>query len=153
MRSRTFHVLLIFAALLVIAACSKKEEAKGGGATPVQTGDASISGTISVDPSLKDKIGNAPLLMIFASNSSDPSQPALVVQRQVGVTFPFEYKLSKDDITLVGSSFSGRLYVSARIDPNGMVGPPGPGTFDGAYPGNPVSVGSSKVDIVINKAH
>ena len=45
------------------------------------------------------------------------------------------------------------MYVTARIDFAGMVGPPRPGTFDGAYSGNPVPVGSSKIDIVISKAY
>lgn len=132
----------------------KKQEQQGsaeGAATP--TSEAAISGTITLDPALKDKVGKAPLLLIFASASSDPSQPALVVKRDVDVTFPYSYKLTAEDITLVGSSFRGKMYVTARIDPAGMVGPPRPGTFDGTYPGNPVSVGSSKVDIVINQAH
>jgi hypothetical protein len=112
-----------------------------------------ISGTLTLDPALKDKVGNAPLLLIIASTSSDPSKPALVVQREANASFPYEYKLTAEDITLVGSSFEGKMYVTARIDPAGMVGPPRPGTFDGTYSGNPVPVGSSKVDIVINKAH
>jgi hypothetical protein len=53
----------------------------------------------------------------------------------------------------VGSSFQGAMYVTARIDPAGSVGPPRPGTLGGTYAGNPVPVGSSKVDIVINKAY
>jgi hypothetical protein len=62
-------------------------------------------------------------------------------------------EFTAEDITLVGSAFRGEMYVTARIDLAGMVGPPRPGTFDGTYPGNPVSVGSNKVDIAINKAH
>ena len=91
--------------------------------------------------------------MIIASTSSDPNKPPVVVKREAGASFPHDYKLTAEDITLVGSSFEGKMYVAARIDPVGMVGPPRPGTFDGAYPGNPVPVGSSNVDIVINKAH
>jgi hypothetical protein len=77
----------------------------------------------------------------------------LVVQREANASFPHPYKLTAEDITLVGSSFEGKMYVTARIDPAGTVGPPRPGTFDGAYAGNPVPVGSRNVDIVINKAH
>ncbi|HVP44446.1 MAG TPA: hypothetical protein VMS96_13515 [Terriglobales bacterium] len=126
---------------------SKQEQTVPSGPT------GEISGTITLDPALKDKVGKAPLLLIFASTSSDPTQPALVVKREFDVSFPYNYKLSAEDITLVGSSFQGKMYVTARIDPAGMIGPARPGTFDGTYPGNPVAVGSSKVDIVINKAH
>ncbi len=144
--------MLLAAAVLMVAliGCqsgSKKEAAPASG-TP-----AEISGTITVDPALKDKVGSTPLLLIFASNSSDPSRPALVVKREAGVSFPYNYKITADDITLVGSSFQGPMYVTARIDPAGAVGPPRPGTFGGAYPGNPAQVGSSKVDITINKAY
>jgi hypothetical protein len=91
--------------------------------------------------------------MIMASTSPESSKPALAVKREADASFPYEYKLTAEDITLVGSSFSGKMYVTARIDPAGMVGPPRPGTFEGTYSGNPVPVGSSKVDIVINKAY
>ncbi len=91
--------------------------------------------------------------MIMASKSRDPNKPAIIVKRVAGATFPYEYKLTAEDITLVGSTFDGKVYVTARIDPAGMVGAPGPGTFEGTYPGNPVAVGSSKVDIVINKMY
>jgi len=131
----------------------QEQKAAAPGGAPVPTGDASISGTITLDPGLKDKLGKAPLLMIIASTSSEPTKPAIIVQRSADITFPYQYKLTAEDITLVGSRFEGNMYVSARIDPEGNVGPPGPGTLDGSYPGNPVPVGSSKVDIVINKVH
>ncbi len=141
--------------MLAIAAIMAGLNACGGDKKQEQKTSAppAISGTITLDPALKDKVGNAPLLMIIASTSSDPSKPALVVKREANASFPYDYKLTAEDITLVGSSFEGKMYVTARIDPVGMVGPPRPGTFDGTYSGNPVPVGSSKVEIVINKAH
>ncbi|MFB3916644.1 MAG: hypothetical protein ACE14M_07945 [Terriglobales bacterium] len=151
---RSYRTLLAIAILLAgVYACSKKQEEGSSGTKPVRTGETAISGTITLDPSLKDKVGQNPLLLIFASTSSDPSRPALVVKREVAVNFPLEYKITPADIVLVGSPFRGDMYVSARIDPAGMVGPPRAGTFGGSYPGNPVPVGSSKVDIVINKAY
>jgi hypothetical protein len=144
---------VIFVAMVAgMSGCSKKQEQNTAAAANAgQSGE--ISGTITLSPELTDKVGKAPLLLIFASTSTDPSQPALVVKREAGTSFPYSYKLSAEDITLTGSSFRGKLYVTARIDPSGMVGPPRPGTFDGTYSGNPVPVGSSKIDIVINKAY
>jgi len=140
-----------------LCACgpNKKQEEKTSapGAPSTAISGSAISGTITLDPALKDKVGKAPLLLIFASPSSDPGQPALVVKREADVRFPYDYKLTADDITLVGSSFEGKMYVTARIDPAGTVGPPRPGAFGGTYSGNPVQVGSSKIDIVINKAY
>ncbi len=150
-----FIWLVITAIVLGLVGCSRKakQEQGGGGGSAVAGPAGEISGTITLDPSLASKVGKAPLLLIFASTSSDLTQPAQVVKREFDVTFPFNYKLSGEDVVLVGSSFQGRMYVTARIDPEGMVGPARPGTFDGTYPGNPVEVGSSKVDIVINKSH
>ncbi len=152
-----WKMLVIVVVVAGLNACGgdKKQEQKtsapGAPSTPIS--EAAISGTISLDPALKDKVGKAPLLMIIASTSSDPSKPALVVKREANASFPYPYKLTAEDITLVGSSFEGKLYVTARIDSAGMVGPPRPGTFDGASSANPVPVGSSKIDIVINKVH
>ena len=142
--------------LLTVAAawsgCSKKQEQNTSPAANAGP-RGEISGTITVSPELKDKVGNAPLLMIVASTSPDPKRPPLVVKREAGASFPYQYKLTAEDITLTGSSFEGKMYVTARIDPAGMVVPPRPGTFEGIYSGNPVPVGSSKIDIVINKAY
>jgi hypothetical protein len=144
-------MMLAIAALAAgLSACSKKQDA---GAAATAGREAAISGTITLSPELKDKVGQVPLLMITASTTPDPTRPALVVKREAGATFPYSYKLTADDIVLVGSPFEGRMYVSARIDPAGMVGPPRPGTFGGSYAGNPVPVGSSKIDIVIDKAY
>ena len=144
--------VILFALVAGLIGCSKKPEQNTSTAA-AGAGGGAISGTITISPELKDKVGPAPLLMITASTTPDPTRPALVVKRESGATFPYPYKLTADDITLVGSSFEGRMYVVARIDPAGMVGPPRPGTFGGSYASNPVPVGSSKIDVVIDKAY
>jgi hypothetical protein len=150
------RVLLIIVIVAALSACGdnkKDQEAASSGSTPAASNEAAISGTIRLDPALQSKVGKEPLLMIMASNSSEAIKPALVVKRVADASFPYDYKLTAEDITLVGSSFSGKLYVTARIDSAGMVGPPRPGTFEGVYASNPVAVGSTKVDIVINKVY
>src|ERR1051325_6085744 len=134
--ARTSGYLKVWAmtAIIMLAAglssCGRDEKPEqktaASGAARVPTGDASISGTITLDPALKDKPGKAPLLMIIASRSPEPKKPAVIVQRSADVTFPYQYKLTAEDTTLVGSRFEGNMYVSARIDPEGKVGPPGP---------------------------
>lgn len=157
-RNRTGSLTMlavIFLAMVMVAGssgCSKQQEQSASPAANAGP-PGEISGTITVSAELKDKVGNAPLLMIIASASPDPKRPPLVVKREAGASFPYPYKLTAEDITLTGSSFAGKVYVTARIDSAGMVGPPRPGTFDGAYSSNPVPVGSSKIDIVISKAY
>ena len=150
--SLTMLVIIFLAMVAGISGCSKKQEQSPSPAANAGP-RGEISGTITVSAELKDKVGNAPLLMIVASTSPDPKRPPLVVKREAGASFPYPYKLTAEDITLTGSSFAGKVYVTARIDSAGMVGPPRPGTFDGAYSGNPVPVGSSKIDIVISKTY
>ncbi len=136
--------------LMGVEACGggdKKEEKAAAPTAPGQ--EAAISGTIVLDPSFKEKLPKEPLLMILASKSPNPNKPAIIVKRVPGVTFPYRYTLTAEDITLVGSTFDGKMYVTARIDPAGIVGAAKPGTFEGTYSHNPVVVGSSKVDIVI----
>lgn len=140
----------LVALLMGMQACGggdKKEEKAAGPMAPGQ--EAAISGTIALDPSLKERVPKEPLLMILVSKSADPNKPAIIVKRVPGVTFPYRYKLTAEDITLVGSTFDGKVYVTARIDPAGMVGVAKPGTLEGTYPRNPVVVGATNVDIVI----
>ena len=104
-----------------------------------------IAGTITLDPSVKARLPKEALLVIVASKSSDPKRPPIVVKRIPGAVLPYEYKLTEEDITLVGSTFEGKLYVTARIEPGASAG----GRPEGAHPGNPVAVGSSRVNIRI----
>jgi putative ABC transport system substrate-binding protein len=115
----------------------------GGGAAAQE---AEIAGTVSVDPSVRTQLPAKPLLIIIASRSSDPKKPPIIVRRIPGATFPYRYSLTADDITLVGSSFEGDLYVTARIETTGTAART---NLEGAYPKNPVRVGAKSVDITI----
>jgi putative ABC transport system substrate-binding protein len=119
------------------------------GAPAPQHPGAAISGTITLDPSAKDALPKDPLLMIIASNSPDPKKPPMIVKRIPGAVFPYAYTLTEEDITLVGSTFGGSLFISARVVPGGVSGTNGAGVLQGRYTGNPVSVGSTNVEIAI----
>ena len=93
-----------------------------GSPSPAEAQEAAISGTITLDPSLKGRLPKEPLLLIVASKSPDPKKPPIVVKRIPGVVLPYEYKLTEEDITLVGSTFEGKLYVTARIEPGRSAG-------------------------------
>jgi putative ABC transport system substrate-binding protein len=59
--------------------------------------------------------------------------------------FPYEYTLSDEDVTLVDSTFVGAFYISASVETHGTQ----KGMLKGEAKRNPVSVGSTSVDIVI----
>jgi ABC-type uncharacterized transport system substrate-binding protein len=104
-----------------------------------------ISGIITVDPLAKSRLPPAPLLTITASNSEDPKKPPIIVKRIPAAKFPYKYALSDEDITLVGSTFVGNFYINARVETQGTE----KGILKGEATRNPVSVGSTGVDIVI----
>jgi ABC-type uncharacterized transport system substrate-binding protein len=110
-----------------------------------QAQQSAISGTIAVDPSVRSRLPSAPLLVITASKFEDPKKPPIIVKRIPDADFPHAYTLSEDDITLVDSAFEGRLYVKAHIEQSGAND-----TLQGSAARNPVSVGSTGADIVIN---
>jgi putative ABC transport system substrate-binding protein len=108
--------------------------------------DAEITGTISLDPSVQKHMPARPLLMIIASHYPDPKKPPIIVKRIPGATFPYRYRLTADDITLVGTIFEGKLYVTARIDTGSKAAGV---SLEGAYPKNPAPIGRKDVDFAI----
>jgi putative ABC transport system substrate-binding protein len=126
-----------------LQACGDAQKTEGKGT------EAAISGTITLDPSAQPLAPKEPLLIITASKSSDPKKPPIIIKRVPNATFPLEYKLTPEDITLVGSTFEGRLYITARIDTGHPGEVAGAGNLEGTYAGNPVPVGSTRVDVAI----
>jgi putative ABC transport system substrate-binding protein len=140
-------------ALLGLGGCGAGDNKEDTAAAPVAPGQpAVIAGTIDLDQSLQAGAPKAPLLMILVSKSADPNRPAIIVSRVPGATFPYRYRLTAEDITLVGSTLDGKVYVTARIDSAGMVGATKQGTLTGTYPHNPATVGSTNVDITMTRS-
>jgi putative ABC transport system substrate-binding protein len=117
------------------------------GAAPfrVDAKEASISGTITLTPELRDKLPKEPLLIVLASKSADPKKAPIIVKRIPGASFPYEYALTEEDITLVGSRFEGPLHVTAHIETSET----SPLVAQGVHARNPVAIGATRVDIVI----
>jgi putative tryptophan/tyrosine transport system substrate-binding protein len=105
-----------------------------------------IAGTISLDPSVQKQLPARPLLIINASHHPDLTKAPIIVKRIPGATFPHRYTLTADDITLVGSSFEGHLYVTARIDAGGSDAAV---ILEGASPKNPAPIGAKNVDVTL----
>ncbi len=154
-------------ALFLATACNKGSESQqqptaGGPAGPVSpsspvitpataTGGRTISGTITLDSPLANKVGDTNVVYIIA-RSADMQGPPMAVQQLRDIKFPYPYTLSSADLMMQGGSFQGKVNIVVRLDKDGAAGPPQPGDLEGVYASNPATVGDQKVDIVINKA-
>lgn len=110
-----------------------------------------ITGTISLAPELVEKASPGAVLYVIARQQG-VNAPVAVARLQ-DVTFPAAYSLSRQH--MMGSQGTGgeKVEVTARLDKDGMVGPPEPGDIEGIYPNNPVAMGESGVDFILDKIH
>ncbi|MBI3089136.1 MAG: hypothetical protein HYY96_00595 [Candidatus Tectomicrobia bacterium] len=142
MQRRPWLATLRSAALLVAAALG----ALLGGCSG---GGPSISGEISITPELAGRLrGNEVLFVIAASPGGGPP---VALQRLRAVEFPLRYYLTEADKLVPSATFTGQVNVSARLDLDGMMGSPQAGDMEGAYPGNPVTIGAKNVNFAINR--
>jgi cytochrome c-type biogenesis protein CcmH len=109
---------------------------------------ATISGTITLAREPSSPIPTGAALFIIARPDTGPP---LAVKRIVDPQFPLHYTLGMNDVMLSGRAFTGTINVSARLQTSGAVGPSQPGDLVGHYPGNPVTVGATGVDIVLER--
>ncbi|MFQ5894117.1 MAG: hypothetical protein ACE5H5_07360 [Nitrospinota bacterium] len=118
------------------------------GHPPIGQG-ATIHGRLSLAPGLAEKASPEAVLFIIARR---PGRRApLAVVRLQGVTFPLSYTLGPQHVMTPSGRFEGEVEVSARLDKDGLIGPPQPGDLEGLYPRNPVSVGERGVDFTLNR--
>lgn len=119
-------------------------------------GEAIISGSIQIDPSIVDRLPKEAILYIMARPA--PVGPPLAIKRIPIPSFPHAYTITQADAGMmpgqeVDLESLDALYLSAKIDQDGKVGPAQAGDMEGAYGSNPVMPGSKDVNIVINKVH
>lgn len=118
----------------------------------VERGDV-IGGTIRIAPSLAGEVSPGTVLFIIARKGEGPP---LAVKRVPHPSFPLPYTLGPEDLIMPGTAFEGKVFVLARVKKEGTASPPGPGDLEGAYPQNPVDIGTQHaqpVDIVIDKRY
>ncbi len=110
-----------------------------------------IEGVVDVDPKLKGKINGQAVLFIIAKSTSGAGGPPLAVKRIASPKFPVAYSLSAQDVMMQGTPFSGKVFLSARLDKDGNPTTKEPGNLTGEYKKNPADVGAKKVDIVLDR--
>jgi cytochrome c-type biogenesis protein CcmH len=111
---------------------------------------ARIEGVVDVDPKLKGKIAGG-VLFIIARSTSSAGGPPLAVKKIAAPKFPVSYSLSSQDVMMPGTPFSGKVFLTARLDQDGNPTTKEPGNVAGEYRKNPVDVGGKKIDIVLDQ--
>ena len=121
-------------------------------ATPTQapaTSADQITGKITIDPKLKDKVDSQAALFIIARPEGAGGPPVAVkkIERPV---FPLTYSLGSENAMMQGVPLSGKLSISVRLDKDGNPITHQPGDMVGEYKKNPAAVGAHNVDIVLD---
>ena len=111
---------------------------------------ATISGTIRIADNLMGKIKKENTLFIIAKKGE--AGPPLAVKKIAVSSFPVSFQLSQQDVMMPGLAFEGKVSVAARIDQDGLAGPPEPGDLEGKT-AQLISVGSQAVELTINKSY
>jgi cytochrome c-type biogenesis protein CcmH len=108
-------------------------------------GGPTIRGTVSVAPSLRDRIPEDTVLFVIARKAS--GHPFAVV-RIPAPRFPVAYTLGPDAV-LGGEAFAGEVTLSAKLTRAGAP-PAEPGVLEGERPGS-VAVGAAGADIQLSR--
>lgn len=126
---------------------------KEGGAKSKSISGASrlIEGVISVNPKLGGEVKSNSVLFVIAHSANSASGPPLAVKRVDRPVFPVTYSLGPENLMMPGTSFAGKVRISARLDKDGNPMTRAPGDFVGYYRKNPVEIGSKSVDVVIDR--
>jgi cytochrome c-type biogenesis protein CcmH len=135
-----------------IAQLGKDGKNKPSGAQASPAAGAQIQGTVDIDPKAKSKIDGQAVLFIIAKSTGGAGGPPLAVKRIANPKFPVAYSLNPQDVMMPGTPFSGKLFVSARLDQDGNPTTKEPGNLAGEYKKNPVAVGANKIDILLEQA-
>ncbi len=120
------------------------------GHPPIGQG-STITGRISLAPGLAEKASAEAVLFVIARRSG--VRPPVAVVRLQGVPFPVSYAIGPHHVMTPSGRFEGALEISARLDRDGVAGPPEPGDLGGVYPDNPVSVGDRNIDFKLDKLY
>jgi cytochrome c-type biogenesis protein CcmH len=129
----------------------QKPRQEPGKTTAAGSTDQQITGTITVDSKLKDKVNNLAALFIIARSAEGGGGPPLAVQKVERPAFPLSYSLGAENVMMQGRPFSGKVTITVRLDKDGNAMTREAGDLTGEYKKNPVEVGSKNIDIVLDQ--
>jgi cytochrome c-type biogenesis protein CcmH len=114
---------------------------------PGAPGAERVSGTVTLAPSLKEKVGADETVFIFARHAQGPRMPLAVLRKKVS-DLPIEFSLD-DSMAMSPAlrlSAAASVVVTARVSKSGTV-TPGPGDLQGES--SPVAPGTGGLSIEI----
>ncbi|MBI2881260.1 MAG: hypothetical protein HYY21_06710 [Candidatus Tectomicrobia bacterium] len=117
---------------------------------PRVSGRKSISGAITVSPSLGEPPKGGALFIVVRP-AATASGPPLAVRRVNNTGFPLRYEVTEENVMIAGMPFEGEVSVTVRLDQDGAVGVQ-PGDLEGRSR-KPAKVGDSDADIVLDKRY
>ena len=109
---------------------------------------ATIMGTVDIAPHLRKRVSAYDTLFVYAQREN--GHP-LLVKRYTHLSFPMGYALTAEDMLARGEEFFGEYDIFARIDRDQEIKTAEKGDLEGAFLKNPVKVGRSRIDIMIER--
>ena len=110
-----------------------------------------ITGKITIDAKLKDKIDPQAALFIIARSAAGAAGPPLAVKKIDNPTFPLNYSLGQENVMMQGTPFTGKVNIIVRLDKDGNPTTRGGGDLTGEYKKNPVDVGAKNADVILDQ--
>ena len=142
------EVAKVLAEIPATGGASKPTLAGAPAATP---SGQTISGKITIDPKLKDKVDPQAALFIIARPAAGAGGPPLAVRKIDKPTFPLTYSLSQENVMMQGIPFTGKINLTVRLDKDGNPTTRVAGDLTGEYKKNPVEVGAKNADVIVDQ--
>ena len=133
----------------MVTEARRRLAAQAAGPRQEPTSGGTVTGTVTLAPSLRAQVLSGGALFIIARRGDGPP---LAVKRIPNPIFPVAFSVGPEDQMLGGTPFEGEMTLVARLKRDGRAGPPAPGDFEGRAAG-PVRVGQRGVEIILDKAH
>ena len=116
-----------------------------------------VKGVIRLSPDLAGKVSPNAYLYILARERPGGGPPYAFKMMRVP-EFPYEFTLSQSDVAqMFGEGIVleeiPEMYLVAKIDQDGRVGPVQPGDMEGACADNPIVAGPLEREVVIDRIH
>ncbi len=106
-----------------------------------------ITGTVSLDAALQDKVAAQTMLFIFARPKGVAGGPPLAVKRLRNVRLPYKFKIGPLDVMIPDTPFEGELDLTARLDSDGNA-KASPGDIEGTLS---TQAGTKDLSLVLNR--
>ena len=137
-----------------VAGRVQRGDLSGAGLPPdsesVASSGSVVSGTITISDALKSKVKPGSVIYVIARPAGVKKGPTVAALRVDSTDFPIQYAMSEKNLMVTGAALEGKLDISVRLDQDGDAGTRQKGDLSGSCKKNPVSVGATDADIVLD---